>query len=227
MRLISTLIAVVILSSGLQAQVIKGLTNLNTFDIGYGQKFLQKDFYNQLGTYNNVQIFSPLTYIGIGGISGFVRNKKSFYNGHIFYQQVIPQKVTIADTIQGKISGFNLAFTILGRDLLGKSERFDFLVGFGVNTGRLRMYKNELIRQKNPYFSPKISITPRARVGKVVFSLNVDYEFDISRPGWRGTIFAKKDKINLNNLRQTGFNAFLSIGMILGDPRKDGYSRPD
>jgi len=225
--LFTFIISVCMFTSGLHAQAIKGMTNLNTFDLGYGQKFLQKDFYNQLGSYSNIKIFEPLAYVGFGGISGFSRNKKSLYSGHIFYQHVIPQKVTIADSIDGKITGFNLAFTLLGKDLLGKSERFDFLVGFGVNTGRLRMYQNELIRQKNPYFSPKISLTPRARVGKVVFSLNVDYEFDISRPGWRRTIFANKDKINISNLRQTGFNAFFTVGRLLGDSKKDSYSRPD
>lgn len=218
------LTALIFTAKPLHAQV-KGMTKLNTFDIGYGQKFLHKDFYNQLNTFSNGQIFQPLTYLGFGGYSGFSRNKKSFYSGHIFYEQVIPQTIVIADSISGKITGFNLGFTLIGRDLLAKSERFDMLVGFGVNTGRLRMYKNELIRQKNPYFSPKISISPRARVGKVVISLNLDYELDISKPGWRGTLFANSNKINVNNLRQSGLHGFLTIGRFIGDSSKESYGK--
>ncbi len=204
---------------------VKGMTRLNTFDIGYGQKFLHQDFYNQLGTFGNAQIFQPLTYIGIGGYSGFSRNKKSIYSGHIFYQQVIPQSVMISDSISGKITGFNLGFTLIGRDLFSKSERFDMLVGFGINTGRLRMYKNELIRQKNPYFAPKISLTPRVKLGKIVVSLNLDYELDISKPGWRGTIFANSNKVNISNLRQSGLTGFLTIGRYIGDSSKESYGR--
>lgn len=218
------MIAICLFAQPAQAQ-IAGMTKLNTFDIGYGQKVLQKDFYGQLSHYGNVQIFQPLSYIGFGGYSGFSRNKKSFYSGHLFYQQVIPQSITIADTINGKITGFDFAATLVGRDLLAKSERFDFLVGFGFNTGRLRMYKNELIRQKNPYFAPKISITPRARLGNIVLSLNIDYAFDIGRPGWRGTLFANDNKINVANLRQSGFHGFLSIGKYIGDSNGESYGK--
>lgn len=228
MRSIYTFAAVILLAFTFQQTTygqIKGMTRLNTFDIGFGQKFLHQDFYNQLNTFDNGRAFKPLSYIGFGGYSAFARNKKSFYSGHIFYQQVIPQSVMIADSISGKITGFDFGATLIGRDLLGKSERFDILVGFGFSTGRLRMYRNELIRQKNPYFSPKISITPRAKIGGIVVSLNLDYGFDIGRPGWRGTLFANSDKINLSNLRQSGVHGFLTIGKYIGDSGDDSYSR--
>jgi hypothetical protein len=83
------------------------------------------------------------------------------------------------------------------------------------STVSLRMYGNELVRQKNPFFSPKVGLQPKIKLGKIAVSLIIECEYDLSKSDWRRTLFSNNDKVYINNLRQTGITGQLAIGYVL------------
>ena len=135
-------------------------------------------------------------------------------NGNLYYSQIIPQTILINNTNKCNVTGFNVGASF-GRDLFGKTEKFDLMINFGFNSGRLRLYENELTRQKNPFFAPKIGLQPRVKMGKLVISLTIEYDYDISKSTWRKTFFANSNKINIDKLKQTGLTTFIGIGYAL------------
>lgn len=182
------------------------------FDFYYGYRSSFQSFYNQLNTTNNFKFNKPLQTLGIGMSGEFNISRADNFNGHFIYSQIIPQTIHIKDTIKCKITGFIFSFAY-GRTLLtAKSGIFNLGFYLGFNTGRLRMYGNELVRQKNPFFSPKIGLQPKIKLGHIDFTFIFEYEYDISKSDWKRTLFSNNDKVSLNNLRQTGITAQVGIG---------------
>ncbi|MFI5141223.1 MAG: hypothetical protein ACHQII_02605 [Bacteroidia bacterium] len=188
---------------------INDSTDYSSFDIYYGYRSYFQNFYNQLNTTKNTQFNKPVQTIGIGYSGYFAVNRESTFYGRFIYSQVIPQSIIVNNNINCKITGFvfNAAF---GKELETKKFAVYFYAGF--NTGRLRMYGNELVRQKNAFFSPKIGLQPKIKLGHIIVSLIIEYEYDITNPNWRRTYFSNNNKINLSSFRQTGITALLSIG---------------
>jgi hypothetical protein len=185
----------------------------------YGGKNYTENFYNQFNTLQHTTLFNPVQVIGIGVCTPpdhfkTKKGKLARYVQHLSYSQVIPQEIRALDTVSARLTGFVFSASI-GLDLLGNSKHFNLMVSGGFNTGRLRMYQNELLRQKNPFFSPKISVEPGVRFGKVILSLKVEYEYDISSGNWRRTFFANKDKANLNSFQQSGLTTLISVGYVI------------
>jgi len=105
---------------------------------------------------------------------------------------------------------------MFGKDLLPKSNIANCIVSFGFNTGRFRISGNDYKQQKNPFFSPTISIQPKIRIGPIVLSIRGDYGFDISKSNWRSVNFTNKNNgIYLSPLKQTGGIIYFSIGWTL------------
>ena len=99
-----------------------------------------------------------------------------------------------------------------------RAKVFAISMNYGFNTGRLRLHGNEWARQKNPFFSPMLSM----RMGitlfkKMVLTVRGDYEYDISSPNWRRTYFADKNKIDLEKYIQTGLTLFFCVGFYFVD----------
>jgi hypothetical protein len=184
------------------------------WNLVYGTRLFNKSFYNQLNTLKSFSINSPLQLIGVGwggGIPVDGRFGSSTIYGHWSYTQVIPQQIKINDSIQGTINGYVLSIDIAGTRVLKKLKYFGLKISTGFNTGRLRLSDNEWVRQKNPFFSPKISIRPTTRIKKIVLSLRCDYEYDISSPRWRRTYFANKNKIDIDKFKETGMTLFFCL----------------
>lgn len=186
-------------------------------DFIYGQKILsQRTFGGGLNDMEKINWGTPIAFIGIGTTErlNFVRELGS-YDANFYYTQIIPQKLKVNDSITTNITGFNFAFTFLGFDAFSNKKDFDLIFSLGVNTGRLRLYGNSYTRQKNPYFSPKISMIPRLTIGKINIALNIAYEFDLSKKNWRRTFFSNSPKIELPQTSNTGLTVLASIGYIL------------
>lgn len=194
-----------------------GQTNkVDSYDILYGTKLFKNNFYNQVNTLNKYSYSSPVQLIGIGYSGCFEVTRGSYnYVGHISYEQVIPQQLIINNTIKCNLNGFILSVSVLGWDFFPKSKNFHVLFTGGFNTGRLRLGGNELVRQKNPFFSPMISLQPKIAIGKIILSIRGDYEWDVSRKNWRRTLFANKNKINLDTYKQTGASIFFCFGFVI------------
>ena len=202
-----------------KAQSGKFATKMGSLDFIYSQRTYQADLDGQLNSIGNYNFEKSLNYVGIGSVGPLVCNRKYYISGYQSFSILIPKSITISDTIQGKMMGFNIGISLIGIDLLYRYKNADVLVFGGFNTGRLRMYDNDQIRQKNPYFSPKIAMCPRVRIGKITISLNLEYEYDISKTGWRRTIFAPKNGINVQNFRQSGFTSSFAVGMMIGNKK--------
>ena len=185
----------------------------------YGIKNYSENFYSQFNTLQQTTLFKPVQLIGVGVCtpSDHFRTKKgklARYVQHLSYSQVLPQQIRTSDSLKGKLTGFVFSGSI-GFDLLGNSKHFNLMVSGGFNTGRLRMYQNELLQQKNPFFSPKISVEPAIRFGKLIISVKGEYEYDISSGNWRRMIFASKNKMNLNAFQQSGLTTLISVGRVI------------
>jgi len=193
--------------------------NTESFDILYGAKLFNNNFYNQFNTINNYSYNSPVQMIGIGYSGGFAFTRSSWldFDGHLSYAQIVPHQLTINDSIKCNINGFVFSASLFGWDFFPKSKYFHLLFSGGFNTGRLRLGGNEWVRQKNPFFSPKLSLQPKIVIGKIILSVRADYEWDISSKNWRRTVFATKDKINLDSFKMDGTTVFFCFGFVLSD----------
>jgi len=188
-----------------------------SWNIYYGQKLLANTAFNgALNDLNKNELGTPIAFIGIGFTSRVLITRGVLdHDGSVYYAQVIPQKIKINDTINANITGFNFGFTIYGGDLFRKQKNFDVIIGIGANTGRLRFYGNPYVTQKNPYFSPKLLITPRLIFGSFCFQINVDYDHDISKKNWRKTNFSNSPKINLPQTSNSGLTVLVGVGYVI------------
>lgn len=186
---------------------------VNSIDIFYGYRIYSHSFYNQLNTVDRISLNSPPQTISIGLSGYFSSTPKIGWHGHLIYNQIIPQTIFIQDTIKGKITGFVFG-AAFGRALKTKKENFALLYCLGFNTGRLRMFNNQLLKQYNPFFSPKISIQPKIKIGCLALSFLFEYEYDITKTSWKKTVFANDNKAKISNLRQTAITGQIGLGYI-------------
>ncbi|NRA13659.1 MAG: hypothetical protein HRT57_17090 [Crocinitomicaceae bacterium] len=102
-----------------------------------------------------------------------------------------------------------------GFDVFPKVGAFDLIMDFGFNAGRLRIYGDTLIKQKNPYFAPSVSQTTRICVGKFALHIRGTYDYDITRKAWRRTFFSRTEKITISETKLSGIMIFAGIGYII------------
>lgn len=194
------------------------------FDLLYGYKVFTGDFQGKFNTLDHFKMEQPLQLIGIGfsDLVTISRQPRRYYM-HIYYTQVVPHSLKINDSINCKITGGTFSYA-LGGYLATKSENFWTGLYLGFNTGRLRFYGEEIVRQKNPFFSPKIGIQSKLVLGKFSIGLLIEAEYDVSKINWRKTLRANSDKITIQQFRQTGFTTLININykLIHYAKQKDG-----
>jgi hypothetical protein len=194
----------------------KSNRSIGSYELLYGTRLYTNSFYDQLNTFDNYSYGIPIQLVGIGYSGGFEVSRAYNFFGHWSYSQVVPQNIIINDSLSANVNGFLFSFSVFGWNLIPKSKIFNIHFNGGFNTGRLRLSKNEFLKQKNPFFSPKLTIQPKLAIGKVVLSIRADYEIDISSNSWRRTASAKGDKIPINTFNQSGATLFLSLGYRIG-----------
>jgi hypothetical protein len=185
------------------------------YELCYGYKMLRHDFQQQLNPFDHFQSGKALQLIGFGysGQTYINRRPERFY-GHAFYHQIIPQAVTINDSVHCKITG---GIFSLGCGGMLENHSKNFYCGFylGFNTGRLRLTGNEQIREKNPFFSPKLGMELKLLPGKFSISLLAEAEHDISGTSWRKTARAADRTIPVGKLNQDGITCLLTLSYHL------------
>jgi hypothetical protein len=187
---------------------------ISSLDLYYGWKPQFQNFHNQLNTFESLDFSKPLQIIGVGASGQFVSTRDGHFLGHIIYNQIVPQTISVQDTLESRISGFAFSFAY-GRAFTTPSEKFALYYFVGFNTGRLRLFGNETLKQKNPFFSPKIGIQPKVKFGRISLTMIFAYEYDLSQPTWRRTAFSNDTKATLQPLKQTGVTGQLGVGYIL------------
>lgn len=189
-------------------------------ELFYGKKWFQQSFYNQLGTLAKPDFVSPLHLAGVGSSGKFYVSTRSYdfnYYGHFFLAYIIPQPVKIDSIEGGKISGCIVSASLFGWDLLKNQKNVHCIVSGGLNFGRLRIIRNDMLRQKNAQFAPMASLQPYFYIGKMKLGLNLQYDYDVSKTRWKRTWFAPKQyQHSIAPFRQTGASAFLCVGWNLG-----------
>ncbi len=178
-------------------------------------------FSKSLNSTTSFQFAKPINYVGIALTSGFIVNKRREteggypLNGYFEYLQVIPQKVTVHDSIEVKVKGFNVGITLIGFDLL-QSEKFDLIACFGFNTGRIWLNGNDRFKQKNPYFSPVLTLIPRLTIGKIALQLRCSYDYDVSNKNWKRKGAGDTELLSLDKFNYQGLNVAFGMGYIIG-----------
>ncbi|MBL7890184.1 MAG: hypothetical protein JNL24_11555 [Bacteroidia bacterium] len=187
---------------------------VRSIDLAYGYKIVQQNFQDNLNYVGNFSFASPLQFIGIGATDHTLISRSSEAETQLYYCQIIPRKILTRDSLDAYISGgmFSLGF---GIDLFKKSKLFDMFIFGGFNMGRLRLYGENMIKQKNFYFSPKLSLQPKVKIGPIAFSIRLDYEYDVSNPNWKKMYFSSAPAVFADKFRQSGFSAFVCLGYVV------------
>lgn len=182
-----------------------------TLDLYYGNRVYDKDYYKKLNTLNKLDLKLPMTFAGIG-ISGwdhYTRNRMWVFQAN--YYKIIPSRVMIEDSLNTKLSGYVFGYGF-GPSIATPKKRLSLAAYLGFNTGRTTLSKNDLITQKNQFFSPRMTIQPKAIIKRFSISLMLSAEYDVSNPMWRQTVFERKDLYLLYPFHQTCYTALISIG---------------
>ncbi|GAB5416886.1 MAG: hypothetical protein Crog4KO_17530 [Crocinitomicaceae bacterium] len=216
MRVINFLLVLIFIPSTNFAQeyvAAVAYDNQQFVSLIYGQHTYLSDFGNNFNSFDSVEPFQPVQSVGLL-VTTFEPSNGYYSLGNVLsYSQIIPQEIAINDTLNGKINGFNFGLTLLHFNLTPKVNWSFLGLGFGFNTGRMRVKSEAYRSQKNPYWAPTIFFTPQVALKNFIIGINASYQFDVSRRGWRTLNFSKKElDFTLNEFRQTGLMANISIG---------------
>jgi len=214
---VGLILIILLLTMTVKSQIDSTVTNKDTskffppIQLMVGTKQFSSSFYNQLKTVDKFKINQPLNFVGLGLSGQFLVSCTYYYYGHIALLYIIPEDININNQ-KGKLTGFMFSCSMYGIDFLPKNKNTDMIVSVGFNTGRIRIYQNELLRQKNPFFAPMISFLPKFTIKKITFGLNIQLDYDISSSNWRKTYFANTNKMLLDKFKQTGLTTLFFIG---------------
>lgn len=187
--------------------------DFGSMDLVYGTFFCKQNFNNQVNTFKQFKVARPIRTIGLSLTVAYFALGKHDYGMHLSYVQVIPQKMQVNDTMNGNINGFTFSCNISGIDITPESTYSSIIFGAGFNTGRLRITSNSYRAQKNPFFAPALYFNSRFFLGHITIGLRAEYQFDISKKGWRSVnISNKTTPFTLMGLRQSGLVTSFSVG---------------
>ncbi|MDP2385402.1 MAG: hypothetical protein Q8M29_03450 [Bacteroidota bacterium] len=211
------ILPIFILSSNLFfAQVDPDRISISS-DLIYTQKLYNNSFYDQLSRTNILTFNTPSRYIGIqqSGTNRFEKGKEKYGSFALSVSQMIPADITLNDTLKAKLTGCNFGIPLFGYDLFKNQKNIDLIIMTGVNTGRLRIYDNKLVRSKNGYFSPKGTLLLRITIKKIVLSFLGEYDRDISAGKWKKLKYGSENTINPNSFYQSAYSFSIGLGYRL------------
>ena len=184
---------------------------VTSLDIQYGYKTLTQRNSFSLSNFHNFNYAQPLQQISIGQTGYGEENEELRYYQYI--SLFLPQNASL-DTLHCKVMGLNYGLAF-GRDLFEQRKNVDLLVCFGYNVGYIKTYQNQLLNQYNFFFSPKVVLSPRVCIRKLVLSLRAEYEYDITDPHWKKSFFAGSTKAKMPVVWATGLTTLFSVGYKL------------
>ncbi len=183
-----------------------------TLDVYYGNRIYINNIYSQLNTVERTSLSTPPSVVGFG-VSGYdhifprSRRIRTLFN----YYKVVPATVMIQDSLKTTLSGFVFG-AAFGPSFSNLKKTVNLNIYLGFNTGRTTLINNEYISQKNPFFSPKISIQPKVIIKRFAISLIAEAEYDVSNPAWKAKRWNKKAAHPLSSFNQTCYTGIISIG---------------
>ncbi len=205
-----------ILSNAQERVSIAKADNITSISLTYGQHAYLTDFGNNFNSLDEYEAFQPVQSVGFL-INVFEPGEGKYRLGNLIsYSQIVPQDIRINDTLNGKINGFNFGLSLIQVNLT-PNVKWSFIgLGFGFNTGRMRITSEAYRSRKNPFWAPAIFFNPQFHINRFVIGIKTSYQFDITRRRWQPLKFSNKSQdFDLNEFRQTGFNANVCIGLKL------------
>ena len=165
-------------------------------------------------------------YLGMVGVSiseCLAVNRKYSMDAHLdfAYYHSNPVVHEKNDSTRYGFGGFHIGIDGC-KDLFPKRRSFDFLIGFGFNSGRitfgnwnlnLENAENRNNRYRNPFFAPKLSLEHRVILfNKLTLSIRSEIQIDVSNHGWK-----QKNSLlpTISNVAATGYNTRITIGWKL------------
>jgi hypothetical protein len=96
-----------------------------------------------------------------------------------------------------------------GKDLLRKNYLIDLEGAWGFNWGkRSIIIDDELSRYNNSFFAPKLTVTVRLKMWRIVLFGKIDYQYDITNDSWKWETGA------IQNIEGSKFNTLIIYGGI-------------
>lgn len=184
--------------------------NHASYDIYYGNRIYNKSYYNQINSIDKVDLKIPPAIVGFG-ISGYNHWFGTKLMIQMNYYKIIPSQILIEDSLTTKFSGF-VAGMCVGPSLATSRRKLSVTAYIGFNAGRTLLTQNEYISQKNPFFSPKITIQPKIIIKRIAISCILEAEYDVTNPKWYGTFINLKAPRLLIPFNQTCMTALVSLG---------------
>lgn len=187
---------------------------ITTFELFYGQHVYYPNNFTSINRFDFYKYSNPIHSVGFRTGAVIQTFNVIEYAFNMGYTQIIPQRIMVNDSLQGRINGCHFSLNYLGFDITPNSSYASILFGTGINFGRLRISTNAFKAQKNPFFAPTFYFNPRFFIGKFIIGLKAEYQFDISKRNWRSVLISQKEKgFNVESLRQTGLFFNLSLGI--------------
>jgi hypothetical protein len=187
-----------------------------TLGFGAGNSYYNLDFQNQLnGIKEIIQLQPTMLFITANNIpmTGINFNIPPSEVAHVSFGFNLPKRIMIYDTLSATISGFEYRMHNV-KDLFEKKKNVALNISYGFSTGRLKLWDDKRINQKNQFFKAEIGVHPRILIGKFGLSAIVVYGIDISSGKWKKAWFNKSEQISLPNFTQGGFVSMVSIDWI-------------
>ena len=147
-------------------------------------------------------------------VSSLAINRKFGFDGTLNYHYISPITAIIGDESSALFRGYHVGLDF-GVDMLRKFEKIDLVVGFGFETGRYKVVINDYYspydewNYRRPFFSPKLSVTPRFQVWNLILSLRTEAMLDISNKSWKKT---PSETFDFPKIAASGINFEVSLG---------------
>ena len=185
--------------------------NQLTLDLYYGNRVFDKSYYNQLNSLDHIDQSRPPIIVGCGfsGYNHYFKSRVMVFQAN--YYKLIPSRIMIEDTLNTKFSGYAFGYG-LGPSLSTRKRNVNLNLYFGFNSGRTTLSKNDVITQKNQFFSPKITVQAKFIIKRIALSFIVEGEYDVTNPIWRQTTFERKAPHLLQPFHQTCYTGIVSLG---------------
>ena len=186
----------------------------SSIDFIVGKKIFNDNFYSQINSFDNIDIQTPVNFIGVG-LNGYFITSMSGpnYPGHMALLYLVPQAISI-NSEKCSLTGYTFSMSAYGWNLLRDNSKHMIIVSTGINVGNLRINGSGSLQQKNPFFAPMISLCPKFLIYHFSVSMNIQYDYDITNPNWKKTWFGNSNFVHANKLRQSGLTALICLGYV-------------
>lgn len=171
--------------------------------ISFEQKYFLSNFDKQLKTIKNRNLMLPCNYLSIGMIEHFSVSRGYSFPGYFIFSYLLPTKIELNDSINEKLKGFNLKFSVAGQNVINK-KHFEIFFVEGLEVGRLKIVNDKNDKLKNGLLAPYFGIVLRLTISRFTCFAVSQFNYDFSASKWKKTWFSKKQDEQIPGFNQTG-----------------------